>query len=250
MNYKFTFVIGFRYQKDRFGLLKKTLEWINSFKDVEVLLIEQDKNSKISHLDLKCKHIFTKSDKPYNRSWAFNVGIRRSNSDIIVFGDSDLIMDYNQFSLGIQSLSEYDMVSPYHKVIDLNPKESNYPISNILNIDRIGRGENDNQKINISGGISMFRKEAIVKIGGWNEDFIGWGAEDDELSIRVKKYLKWTELKGSCYHLYHSRPAPDPTNYNRNLTLLNKISTLTDQQIQSMIQKMTTKSGMKNKYDN
>ena len=75
-------------------------------------------------------------------------------------------------------------------------------------------------------------------------------AEDDDLSIRVKKYLKWTELKGSCYHLYHSRPAPDPTNYNRNLTLLNKISTLTDQQTQSMIQKMTTKSGMKNKYDN
>jgi predicted glycosyltransferase involved in capsule biosynthesis len=159
-------------------------------------------------------------------------------------------MNQENFIKALNMLSENDMVNPYTSVIDLTPQETNMNINNILKIDRPGRGENDHQKVPLCGGTCIFRKEAIAKIGGWNEDFIGWGAEDDELSIRVKKYLKWTELKGSCYHLYHSRPAPDPTNYNRNLTLLNKISTLTDQQTQSMIQKMTTKSGMKNKYDN
>ena len=248
--YKFTFVIGFRYKKDRFFLLKRTLEWINTFVGAEVILVEQDKHSKISHLNLKCKHIFIKSDKPYNRSWAFNVALKRAKSNIIIFGDSDLIMEHNQFISGINALSEYDMVSPYHKVIDLNPQESSNSTENILKIDRPGRGENDNQKINISGGIAMFRKDSINKIGGWNEDFVGWGAEDDEMTIRVKKYLKWTELKGTCYHLYHDRPAPEQNNYQHNLKLLNSIANLNDQQRQSMINKMVIRNGMKNKFDN
>lgn len=246
--FKFTFVIGFRYKPDRMNLLRRTLDWINSFKEVEVLLIEQDKHSKIEHLDLKCKHIFIESDKPYNRSWAFNVAIKRAKSNIIIFGDSDLIMEHNQFISGINALNEYDMVSPYHKVIDLTPEETNTPIQNILTINRVGRGETDNQKINISGGIAMFKKDSIIKIGGWNEDFIGWGAEDDEMTIRVKKYLKWTELKGTCYHLYHSRTAPDQKNYHHNLNLLNKIANLTDNQRVSMINKMFNKSGRLNKF--
>ena len=45
--YKFTFVIGFRYKADRISLLRRTLDWVNTFKDVEVILVEQDKHSKI-----------------------------------------------------------------------------------------------------------------------------------------------------------------------------------------------------------
>jgi predicted glycosyltransferase involved in capsule biosynthesis len=249
-NYKFTFVIGFRYQSDRFFNLKRTLDWINSFSNVEVLLVEQDKHSKIKHLNLNCKHIFIKSDKPYNRSWAFNVALKRANSNIIVFGDSDLIIEQNQFIEGVKALSKFDMVSPYSKVIDLSPQETSQPLPNMLKIDRVGRGETDNQKINISGGIAMFRKDALLKIGGWNEDFIGWGAEDDEMTIRVHKHLKWTELKGTCYHLYHARSAPQMDNYQHNLKLLQKISQLSDQQIVSMINRMGKKSGLKNKFDN
>lgn len=247
--YKFTFVIGFRYKKDRIHLLRRTLDWINSFYGVEVILVEQDKHSKIEHLDLKCKHIFVKSDKPYNRSWAFNVALKRSNSDIIVFGDSDLLMEHNQFIAGINALNDYDMVSPYHKVIDLTREESSTTLQNILNIDRSGRGETDNQKINISGGIAMFKKQSLLKIGGWNEDFIGWGAEDDEMTIRVHKYLKWTELKGTCYHLYHDRPRPEHNNYQHNIKLLNQVTNLDDNQLNALVNKLSKRSGMKNRFE-
>ena len=248
--YKFTFVIGFRYKADRISLLRRTLDWVNTFKDVEVILVEQDKHSKIEHLNLSCKHIFVKSDKPYNRSWAFNVALRRANSDVIVFGDSDLIMNQEQLINAIKGLKDYDMISPYNKVVDLTPQESGQATENILKIDRDGRGQNDNQKINISGGIAIFKRESIVKIGGWNENFVGWGAEDDEITIRVKKYLKWAEAEGSCYHLYHDRPAPDKNDYNKNLNLLKSIYELTDEQRVVMINKMAKNSGLLNKYDN
>jgi cellulose synthase/poly-beta-1,6-N-acetylglucosamine synthase-like glycosyltransferase len=249
-NYLFTYVIGYRHNIERLQNLRRVLDWINGFGGVEVLLIEQDTHSKIKHLNLKAKHIFTKSNMPYNRSWAFNVAMRYANSNIIVFGDSDLIMEPNQFITGLNSLNNYEMVSPYHSVVDLTQQESNMSLDQIININRPGRGETDNQKINISGGIAMFRRDAIQKIGGWNEDFIGWGGEDDFQTMKVKNFLTWTELKARCYHLYHSRVQPDTRWYQRNLQILQKSSTMNKEQLQKVIFNQMPKIGWKNKYDN
>lgn len=249
-NYSFTYVIGYRHNLERLQNLRRVLDWINGFGGVEVLLIEQDTHSKIKQLNLKAKHIFTKSDMPYNRSWAFNVAMKWANSDIIVFGDSDLIMEPNQFIEGLKAIQNFDMVSPYHSVVDLTQQESNFPLEQMININRPGRGETDNQKINISGGIAMFRRDAIQRIGGWNEDFIGWGGEDDFQTMKVKNFLSWTELKARCFHLYHKREQPDQKWYQRNLQILQKTSTLNKDQLQKMILNQMPKIGMKNKYDN
>lgn len=249
--YSFTYVLGYRHKPDRLNNLKRSLDWINGFKGVEVLLIEQDKHSKISHLNLRAKHIFLKSNIPYNRSWAFNVGIKYSNSPIIVFSDIDLIMDPNHFIEGLKNLQQYEMVNPYKSVIDLDPDESNLSLESILKIDRPGRGETDNQKINLCGGICMFRKDAIIKIGGWNEDFIGWGAEDDFLSIKVKNFLSYIEMPYKCYHLFHNRENLDMRLYQRNLQLLQKFASISKEELWKTINPYTLKKiGMKNKYDN
>ncbi len=249
-NYAFTYVIGYRHNLERLQNLRRVLDWINGFARVEVLLVEQDTHSKISHLGLKAKHIFTRSDMPYNRSWAFNVALKYANSNIIVFGDSDLIMEPNQFIAGLQAIQNYEMVSPYHSVVDLTQQESNMSLEQVIKINRPGRGETDNQKINISGGIAMFRRDAIQKIGGWNEDFIGWGGEDDFQTMKVKNFLSWTELQARCFHLYHARVQPDMRWYQRNLDLLNKTAQMDKSQLQRVILNQLPKIGMKNKYDN
>jgi predicted glycosyltransferase involved in capsule biosynthesis len=247
--YSFTYVIGYRHRVDRLNNLRRTLDWINAFSGVQVLLVEQDKHSKISHLNLKAKHIFTKSSMPYNRSWAFNVALKYTKSDILVFGDSDLIMNPDDFINGLKATQQYEMVSPYHSVIDLNPEESSMPIQEVLKISRPGRGETDNQKINISGGISIFRRDAIERIGGWNEQFIGWGGEDDYQSIKVKNFLTWTELKARCYHFWHQREQPDNTHYQKSLKILQSAAGMSKEELQKSIMNSYQKIGMKNLYD-
>lgn len=249
-HYLFTYIIGYRHKLDRLSNLRKTLDWVNSFSNVEVILVEQDTHSKISELNLNCKHIFVKSNIPYNRSWAFNVGLRHSQSNVIIFGDSDIIMHPDDFIRGIRALENHDMVSPYHSVIDLTPDESNMQFDKIISINRPGRGETDNQKINISGGISMFRKESIIKIAGWNEGFIGWGGEDDFQTIKVKNLLNWTELKAKCYHFWHKREQPDKTHYQRSLQILQKAYSLKKDEIINHVNNTVKKIGMKNLYDN
>jgi predicted glycosyltransferase involved in capsule biosynthesis len=249
-NYAFTYVIGYRHKIDRLQNLRRVLDWINGFSGAEVIIVEQDKHSKISHLNLKAKHIFIKSNLPYNRSWSFNVALKSSNSSVIVFGDSDLIMEPNQFIAGLQALQSYEMVSPYHTVVDLTPSETGLPIEEVVKIVRPGRGETDNQKINISGGISMFRKESIQKIAGWNEDFWSWGGEDDYQTLKVQNFLSWTELRARCYHLYHDKEQPDQKCYQRNLQILQNSSKMTKEQLQKIITNQIPKIGMRNKCDN
>ena len=247
--HSFTYIIGYRHFPDRLNNLRRVLDWINCFAGVDVILIEQDTHSKISHLNLKARHIFLKTDKPYNKSWAFNVATKLAKSDIIVFADSDLIMRPENFIEGLKLLEEFDMVNPYKSVIDLNPQESTTKLEDMVKIDRPGRGETDHQKVPICGGICMFRKESIMRIGGWNEDFIGWGAEDDFVSHKVQQFLSWKQLDNRCYHLFHGRTQPDAQSYQRNLQLLQHLVNLPKQELIKSIQKHIPKNGMKNKYD-
>ena len=249
-NYSFTYVIGYRHKADRLQNLRRVLDWINGFGGVEVLLIEQDKHSKISHLNLKAKHIFIKSNMPYNKSWSFNVAMKNAKSNIIVYGDADLIMRPEDFINGLKMVEHYDMVNPYKSVIDLSVMETGLQLEDLIKVNRPGRGETDHQKVPLCGGICIFRREAIYKIGGWNEEFIGWGAEDDFQSIKVRQFLNWVELESKCYHLYHDRTQPDMKWYQRNLQLLQKLAEMTKDQHVKMINNQMSKNGMKNKYDN
>jgi len=243
----FTYIIGYRHRPDRINLLRKTLDWINSFSGTEVIVVEQDKHSKISHLNLNCKHIFVESTKPYNRSWSFNIGLRYAKTDIIACGDSDLIMHPEDLINALKETKNYEMVNPYKSVIDLNPQESNLSFEKMFEINRPGRGELDHQKTNISGGIAIFQKQALYKIGGWDENFWDWGGEDDLQTIKIENFLTYKTMDARSYHLYHARLAPDQNNYKRNLTILSKVSEMNKDQLTNMINLSKGSIGLKNK---
>jgi hypothetical protein len=248
--YAFSYIIGYRHRPDRLAQLRRVLDWLNAFSSIQIILVEQDKHSKISHLNLKAKHVFVKSNMPYNRSWAFNVGLKYVNSDIVVCGDSDLIMRPEDLIEGLKAVSQFDVVNPYHSVIDLTPQESQIPLEQIMTINRPGRGELDHQKTNICGGICIFRKDALYKIAGWNENFIGWGGEDDYQAIKVENFLTWTTINHRCYHLYHNRESLDQVQYQKTLNLLSQLKSLSKDDLVKNIQREMQKMGMRNKYDN
>jgi len=246
----FSFIIAYRHSADRILNLRRVLDWVNGFSGSEVIIVEQDSHSKISHINLKAKHIFTKSKGQFNKSWAFNVGLKYSSSNIVIFGDSDLIMNPDDFIKGLQMVENFDMVNPYKSVIDLTPAENNLPFEQIVNINRAGRGETDIQKVPLCGGICIFRRDAIEKILGWSEEFQGWGGEDDFQSLKVKHFLNWTELNAKCYHFYHQKVQPDMTFYQKNLSFLQNSAKMSKDEFWQLVQTTSQKNGLKNKYEN
>jgi predicted glycosyltransferase involved in capsule biosynthesis len=247
---KITYVIAYQHKPDRLLNLRRVLEWLQPFQGLEILIVEQDNKSKISELNLRAKHIFIKSNMPFDKSWAFNVATKYVTTPIIIFGDSDLVMHPQAFIQAVQQLDFYDCVNPYNSVVDLTPQESQMDLNTILQINRIGRGEaaDDIQKVPLCGGIIMFKKEKLYEIGGANEDFIGWGCEDNYLDIMVKNFLTYTTLPNRCYHLYHEKAQIDMKLYQRNLQILNHFQNVTKDKLQQHINMVKDKIGHINKF--
>lgn len=246
---RITYVITYKHRSDRILHLRKVLEWLNGFSNIDVVLVEQDTHSKIKHLSLKAKHIFIKNNGVFNKSWAYNVAIKRNQNPIIIFGDSDIIMNPHEFIAAINEISNYDVISPYSSVLDLTREESEWPFANLLAIQRPGRGETDNQKINLCGGITIFKTEAIMKIGGWCEEFIAWGGEDDAQAFKVKNSeLTYKEMPYRCYHFFHTRDDMDMKLYQRNLQILDRITKMTKDELLKYISVSVPKIGIMNKY--
>lgn len=252
-----TYIIPYKHSPDRLNNLRKVISWALGFNNIEVILVEQDNTPKVNHIDFGCKYYFIENKElPFNKSWAFNVGLKYANSNIIAFGDSDLLMHPQKFIDAVNEItkegSDIDMVSPYSrlKVIDLNQTELNMSFDEMENIERAGRGEqeNDIRKVPLCGGICIFRRDAIYKLGGWSEDFIGWGGEDDFQSDKVERFLKFMEMPSKVYHLFHFPVIPDNTFYQRNIDILAKLKALDNNQMQSYINNTVSKIGMNNKY--
>jgi len=231
------------------------INWATGFNNIEVILVEQDNTPKVNYIDFGCKYYFVEnSDLPFNKALSFNVGLKYAQSNIIAFGDSDLIMHPQKFIDAITELnnSDLEMVSPYSrlKVIDLENNELGMQFDDMEKIDRPGRGEleNDIRKVPLCGGICIFKTEAIYKIGGWSEDFIGWGGEDDFQSDKVERFLKYKEMNSRVYHLHHEQIIPENVFYHRNLDVLKKLKGLNEQQMSNYINSSVQKIGMKNKY--
>ena len=244
--FKFSYVICYRHQVERYkNLLKVTKYLKDTFKsDLELILVEQDKESKIPNPSLFDQHIFTYSDRPFNRSWAFNVGAKYSTTDKFFFGDCDLITPKKQMYGAVELLDTHGCVSPYNHVVDLNPMESEKVSVAIWS--RIQRGSRPG--INLTGGIVGFNKEDFYKIAGWCEDFEGWGGEDDFQTWKVRKWMKAAEIGGKVFHLYHPRPHIDQAVYRKNVTILNNINTKDPKQIVNWINNSKVTIGNKDKH--
>jgi glycosyltransferase involved in cell wall biosynthesis len=58
----------------------------------------------------------------------------------------------------------------------------------------------------IRGCNASFWKADLIKVNGYNEDFVGWGSEDKELGVRLYNsglHMKVIKFGANCYHLHH-----------------------------------------------
>lgn len=75
-----------------------------------------------------------------------------------------------------------------------------------------------------------FWKEALIKVNGYNENFKGWGKEDNDIAIRLKntgQKLRFVKFNAIVYHLYHKEAPRELLSINETMireSLHNKIT--------------------------
>ncbi|MEE9355120.1 MAG: glycosyltransferase [Methylococcaceae bacterium] len=125
------------------------------------------------------------------KSGALNTGIIHAQGDFIVCVDSDSKLDPDALAVGIQHFSDdavgaiggYVDVANQHKLLT-RFQSLEYLIG--LNFTRRGLSY-FNAVIVVPGPIGMFRKEAILQVGGYNTEKDCF-AEDAELTARLLRY--------------------------------------------------------------
>jgi hypothetical protein len=65
------------------------------------------------------------------------------------------------------------------------------------------------------GGSVMVPREEFIKINGFSTFYRGWGAEDDDLMIRLERYGSgWSRRPGRLFHIPHVRMSFEFSQYN------------------------------------
>lgn len=230
-----TFVTHLRYDhEDRINNLQTILNYYSkNFPDAQFIFVEDDVQHR-SEFDRiiwpkkKTSFYFIKNDSYYYRTRALNYGIKKANTPIVVSLDTDCIVPINSFNKCVdQLLKDATIAWPYNGYfIDVSHRlhnefvNSNYDYNTIyhqlpdITTLQLGVQYKDfgirctNTVYQGVGGIVMFNTERFLEIGAYNEKFICWGAEDNELFSRCeilehKKYRD-TDLNSICFHLYHT----------------------------------------------
>lgn len=159
------------------------------------------------------------NDGEFNRSSARNSGVNDSHSEISVIIDADNFIPINQIWTAIRKATVRDvLVKPFAWFGYLTEESTNlfYDLygNNIIEFSPIY--VNPPQQ-DFTGGAYVMRKSLWQKLGGMDEGFVGWGAEDDAFHLLCKnKGIPIRYIDGYDYHLYH--PANRVTsefNYNK-----------------------------------
>jgi hypothetical protein len=173
------------------------------------IIVQENKSAGLEHI---AEYVdYYQSNHPvFHRTKMLNEMAEIATTDIIVNWDCDIILPPLQIWKAVQAIRKgADMVFPYDGRFARMPRQVWYKdlchwldIGIIGNTQFNGMGSNDNH--NSVGGAVFWNKESNLKAGGENENFISFGAEDQERVIRAEKLgLRIERIKGCLYHLNH-----------------------------------------------
>jgi len=238
----FTMIVAYRNDaKDTYRIsnLKALLRYYSTICG-NIVIIEQDKQSTIGELigELSIKgcnihNIFVYNDGLFNKSWAFNVGVdycRKNNlPKVYMFCDVDIFVNRNAIQKSVAMLNDNSnlvAINPYSKIWHLDKYNSEQFVKDFdFRVTERTSPVESAGNIVYAGGCVFITDQCLLEINGWDEEYRGWGAEDNAMgTIIIRKFGTRRALEvndGIALHLYHgtngvSKMAHDNYTTNKN----------------------------------
>jgi predicted glycosyltransferase involved in capsule biosynthesis len=237
---KLSLIIAYTYSKDENRLegLRALMQSIKSqtYKNFETIVVEDTQGRKESSFPFgnEVNKVITITDpehRKFNKSWIMNVGAREAATDNLLFIDSEI-------SFGLDFLQ---------KVIEFAQNKQFFNCWSEY-ICMVGR-DNPNERrhffpktIRAMIGIFFSKRDFFFNVlGGYNENYFGYGGEDNDIFHRAKfifennniKYEEnfWERFETTIpvmnytiyhhYHHWHPPEGPNPLCPNREDILIN-----------------------------
>jgi GT2 family glycosyltransferase len=152
---------------------------------------------------------------PYNRSWALNAGVRVARASVVILHDADMVVPtYFARSIVDRIARGLDAVRLPRFLFYLDEATSAAVQANRRFPANM---QVDNVVANNRTPVAV-RRDSYVEIGGHDEAFFGWGAEDDEFMDRLRTLKVGEGAFLPIVHLWH--PVAQKQDAQRNTDLL------------------------------
>lgn len=263
-----TFVTHLRYDsEDRVNNFQTVLNYYSTnVPGSKFIVVEDDAKHNPSFNKIKwpkgTSFYFSKNEGWYHRTRALNYGMRKAETPVVVSFDTDCVVPIASFNKCVNALLKdatiawpyngYFIDTSYLRHLEFIDSSYNY---NVL-LSKLGSNlkpnlmeviDEGNMQVRCTstvyksvGGIVMFNKERFFSIGGYNEKFIAWGAEDNELDhrIRIMEHSTFRDesAESVCFHLFHkSAVRSGHPYYDSNFDEMGKVSKMNKKELTKYI---------------
>jgi len=196
------------------------------YPDIEIVMTEED--SVVKFRDIDCapaRHVFTVGlpGAAFNKSRAWNNGVDACSADILVLHDADTLAPSNYFQAIAKELDGAESCHLCGQIFYLGSQATH--IVNTTGV--IDHPKYDHMVDYFEGGSIACRRKAYWKVGGFVEEFVGYGVEDCDFYFRLSKATIWKENRHiDLLHLHHIRVDNWTMFHNRNKELGAKLDSL------------------------
>jgi GT2 family glycosyltransferase len=210
-----SYVIPFR-GLDRKECVKTVLQNVKAqhYPIIEIIMSEQDSQTLIQMPEFDTiTYVLaqTPAGQAFSKSVAFNVGVSKVTNNRIILHDADMIV-YNGYTLEMaRLLDKYEGVHIGKSVLYLSQA-----VTDVLNKTGKLTPQADRSVQYFEGGSLGCRKDVYIRIGGFNEIFVGYGQEDLEFYERLKMQSFFGERSIDLIHLWHGRTHGWEIHHTRN----------------------------------
>ncbi len=141
-------------------------------------------------------------ERGFSRARTFNAGVALSSGACLVLHDADIVVPRTYLKAVVARLrGGWDALQPLRYLFYLGEQDSLQFIS--------AAGAFCPRRIaevrqNFSGGSVAATRAAYLAIGGYDEDFSGWGGEDSEFLDRLETVRLFRGAFAPAVHLWHS----------------------------------------------
>lgn len=188
------------------------------FPNIEIILSEQDDTRRLSSADvITCKYLFTQNtapNRPFVKAIAFNKGVVSASHDYVILHDGDMLVPGGYTASIYKLLQSHDACHIGKQVLYLT-KGASEEVNATQHVDK---GKQCDKVVDyFVGGSLAAKKSTYYSIGGFDDNFVGYGMEDVEFFNRLKAFGSfYDERSVDMVHLWHDRSSDWQQCHNSN----------------------------------
>ena len=223
-----SYVIPFR-DTERHAAIFTVLNNIRAqqFPCIKIIMTEEDAVDRFSASSVSpARYVFTSSGgHAFCKSAAFNAGVALVDTDKVVLHDADTLAPSGYTQEIYQTLDEVDACHFGEKIFYASEDYSKHIV-----VSGSVSGQIDCEYIcnYYEGGSLACRTKVYWQVGGFSEEFVGYGVEDCDFYARLAGFTNWREHRHLTFlHLYHGRSVGWQQHHARNKTIEKQLLTQT-----------------------